>query len=226
MANTLAVGTITTDLTASTITITDGTTYSSPARAGVGVFMDVYKVDYNSAKTLLTTTGDASDADSDATWTSTFTTDGWYKIVMVAPADYAGGTTYAQYDAAFDPATDYVYRSKTAGNTGNALTNTTYWERITRPTDLAFNVGTATASANLDSLIYNTILYPITRVNFGTKTGEAFLEASSDYRRSKDVRLYELLNVAVNAMNLANDRAEYAEGEKYARRAISLCSAC
>lgn len=228
MAITINLGTPSVDLTTSVITITDASTYSTPTRAQVGVFVKVYKTDYQGAKSAITTTGNASDPETDVSWTCNFPTDGWFQIAYVAPQDYAGGTTYAKYDAVFDPATNNVYRSKSNGNLGNALNNTTFWELITDPAALAFNIGTATESLNMTAYtgqtVQNIVLFPLTKVEFGTETGLAFLEASSDYKRSEDVRLAELLQLAVTAMTVANDRQEYSLGEIFARRARDLAN--
>jgi len=209
-------------------TITDSSTYTSPTRATCGVYVKVYKVDYSGGRTYLTTTPNNSDANTDSSWNYVFTTDGWAQVFYVAVPDYAGGTTYAQYDAVFDPTNKLVYRSKSAGNIGNALNNTTFWELISDPTSLCLNVGTATASPNLNTntsiAILNVLPFPITKTNFGTKTGDAFLEASSDYKRSQNVRLYELLGLAIDGMTIAINRQEFSKGELYARRARSLVS--
>jgi hypothetical protein len=214
------------DLTANTGLIVDGSTYTSPTRATCGVYVKVYKLDYTGARSYCTTTPNNNDANTDSQWTFAFSTDGWHQVLYVAPPDYAGGTTYAKYDAVFDPTNKLVYRSKSAGNVGNAVTNTTFWELISDPTSLALNVGTSTASVNLNTntsvATLNLLLRPKTKVNFGTKAGDAFLEASSDYKRSQDVRLYELLDLALNAMTIAENRLEFSQGELYARRAISL----
>lgn len=230
MAITVNVSGITINTTAGTGTITDASVYTSPTRATVGVFVKVYKIDHLGAREALVTTSDTGLADTAAVWTFTYPTDGRYKILYVAAPDYSGAVTYAQYDAVFNPTSGGVFRSKSAGNIGNALNNTTFWEPIPDPATLAFNIGTAQASPNLNTntsvAAVDTILFAITKENFGTKASEAFLEASSTYRRSQDVRTYELLGLAVDGMNIANDRQEYQLGEIIARRAISLCSNC
>lgn len=208
------------------MTVTDGSTYTSPTRATCGVFVKVYKVDYDGNKLALTTTGNNSDANTDSSWTCLYTLDGWYKIAYVAIPDYGGGVTYAIYDAVFDPATKLVYRSKANDNLGNALNSTTHWELISDPASLAFNVGAANQSVNLNTItgvtVLNSIFDDYLVDAFGTQAGIAFLESSSDYKRSEDVRLHELLALAIKAIEVADARQEYSEGEIFARRADDL----
>jgi hypothetical protein len=232
MAITINLSNVTVDLDAETGTLVDGTTFTSPVRSGFGVFVKVYKVDYNGGRVYLTTTPNSSDPEAVTQWTWAWDTDGWHQIFYVAVPDWAA-TTYAKYDAVFDDSANIVYRSKVNSNTVTVvgdLANTTNWEVISDPTSLCLNVGTASASANLNTLTSittgNVILYPETLDNFEEQTGLAFLEQTSSYKRSEDVRLYELLGLACDGMEIANTQQEYALGELYARRAISLCSNC
>jgi hypothetical protein len=45
--------------------------------------------------------------------------------------DYAAGTTYAEGDFVYDASTDTYYESVQDANTGNAVTNTTWWAEAT-----------------------------------------------------------------------------------------------
>lgn len=216
--------TTTIDLVTGLGTIVDGSTYSSPTRLTCGVFVKAYKTEYDGNKLALTTTGDTNDANTDTSWTFPYTSDGWYKVAYVAIPDFAGGT-YNQYDAVFDSGNKIVYRSKIANNS-SALNVTTSWEVITDPAALAFNVGASNESANITAItgvtVLNSVLDSFLREEFGTQAGKAFLEASSDYKRSQDVRTHELLSLAIKAIEIANTRQEYSEGEIFARRATSI----
>lgn len=219
---------ISTDLTTNLITIVDGTTYTSPVRTAQGVFVSVYKTDFDGSRTPLATTANNADPASASTntWTCPFTKDGWHQIFYVAAPTYSGGTTYAQYDAVYDPSTKKIYRSKSAGNLGNAISNTTFWELIPDATSLSLNVGTSIASPNLNTntsvAIVNFGVNPVTRVAFGDQTAKAFLEVSSNYKRSQDVRNYELLGLAVDSMKIADARQNYTFYEIAARKASSI----
>lgn len=219
---------VTTDLSTNKVTFIDGTTYTSPVRTSQGVFFKVAKVDVDGTRTILTTTPNNSDPASASTntWVCNFIKDGWYQGLFVAAPTYSAGVTYAIYDAVYDPGTKLVYRSKVNSNLGNAVANTTFWELIPDATTLALNIGTSIQSNNLNTntsaTIVNFGLYPKTKVAFGESTGNAFLEATSTYKRSEDVREYELLGLAVAAMQIADSRQEYSSLELYARRAASI----
>jgi len=232
MAITIDLSNITINLETKIGTVTDASVYTSPTRAVTGVFLKVYKSDYKGSLNTQTTTGNTVNPDTDVSWVFPFDKDGWYQLFYVAVPDWAVAT-YAKYDVVFNPVAGIVYRSKIVSNSvtvvGDLLV-TANWEVISDPTQLCFNIGTTTASVNLNTntsiSIENVILYPNTKVNFGNQTAIAFLEATSNYKRAEDVRLYELLGLAVDGMFIANERQQYALGELFARRAASLCSTC
>lgn len=233
MAITKDLSDITIDIVAETGTVVDGSTYTSPVRADCGVFVKVYKLDYSGNRTYCTTTGNgAAGGDDNTEWEFEYASDGWYQIFYVAVPDWEV-TSYARYDAVYRDSNDTVYRSKVNANSVTVeadLDNITNWEVISDPTSLCLNVGLATASANLNTITsittYNTLLSPIILDCFNDQTGIAFTEVTSDYKRSEDVRIYELLGLALDSIDHANTALEYAQGEFIARRAISICESC
>lgn len=206
----------------STFTLTDNSTYTSPARNAVGVFLTVFKTDYKGAMSPLTSSSDDSDPATDSIWTVIFSSDGWHQGLYVAVPNYNGGTTYAKYDAAYDTSSKQVYVSSIAGNIGHALSNTTYWSVVSDPTTLALNVGLSNESANITATTLNFVEYPYIKQGFGTQTGIAFLEESTDAKRTKDVRKYHLLELAVNCINESDIAGDYQTAEIVARRASAL----
>ena len=221
MANTVAL--ITTVNSDDTATISDTTTFSSPVRSGVGVFLQIYKVNYLSEKTELDVDADSDDPEDVAAWTFDIDEDGWYLAYYVSIPDYAGGTTYAQYDGAFDPTTSLVYRSKQAGNIGQSLSNTTYWEAITSPAELAANQDTATESANIDSLIYNDIILNKVTAYRGDKAVEAAQEGASATDEPIESSWYfSIADFNMEAALTAEIRQQYSAAERYIRRMDEL----
>lgn len=221
MANTISLSqAVSTDH--STVTITDSTTYSSPLRTVVGVYLNVYKVDFQGGETLVATTLNNSDPNSTSTWTFDLDYDGHYRYKYVAPPDYNVGTTYAIYDAVFDPTNQLVYRSKSNGNIGNSLLNTTFWEPITDPATLADNDGTATESLNTDTSIVNRVIGTLTADKRDSHAVEASLECCLDCERNKDVDLFTLLDLFAAALVEADSSSEFNKGERIARRADAL----
>lgn len=221
MANTVSL--TTTVNTDDTATIKDGTTFSSPARSGVGVFVKVYKVNHLSEKSELTVTADSDDPELVANWTFDIATDGWYLAYYVSIPDYSGVVTYAQYAAVFDPATDVVYRSKQAGNLGQALSNTAYWEVITAPATLAANKDTATESANIDSLVYNDIILNKVTAYRGDKAIEAAQEGTSATEEPTESSwFFTIADFNMEAALTAEIRQQYAAAERFVRRLDEL----
>lgn len=221
MANTVSL--TTTVNTNNTAKITDSTTFTSPLRAAVGVFLKIHKVNYLSVKTALTATPDNSDPDSTASWTFPINEDGWYIAYYVSIPDYSNTTTYALYDAVFDSVSNSVYRSKQAGNVGQAISNTTFWELISDPATLAENKDTATASLNIDSLIYNDIILNKVTAYRGDKAVEAAQEgASATDEPIESTWHFSIADVNMEAALTAEVRQQYAAAERYVRRMDEL----
>lgn len=225
MANTVTLN-FSTAADNTTATITDATTYTSPTRATCGVFINVYKTDYEGAQTKLSTILDNSDANSTSTWTFNLDVDGWYQVYYFAPPDYASGTSYAKYAAVFDPGSQAVYRSKSNGNLGNSLSNTTYWEIISDPAILAENFGTSTASANTDSQVVNKI-YSVNNQEIRDRYAvDIASDLCADCSLDKDINLFEVYDLFVEGLNHAEEYSEFLQGERIARRAEALNSNC
>ncbi len=221
MANTISL-TLSIAITHLTATVTDSTTYISPSRATCGVFLNVYKVDFQGGETLVTTTKNNDDPDNTSTWTFDLDADGHYRFKYVAPPDYAIGTSYAIYAAVFDSATNLVYRSKSNSNLGNSILNTTFWEPITNPPTLADNDGETNESLNTDTSIVNRVIGTLTKDKRDSHAVEASLECCLDCERNKDVDTFSLLDLFTEALIEADSASEFNKGERIARRADAI----
>ena len=224
MANTLefAITSFASDLDSGVLT--DQTTYGTPARADVGVFVSLQKINADSSVDgALTIIGDDGDADTDSVFTFDITKDGWHRFSIVALPDYAGGTTYAIYDAVFDPSSGKGYRSKQNGNTGNALGSATWWEEIASPGLLALNNGEANESANIDSLVYEVIIPIRSQQAYAERIASTSEEYLTSLRIPNELLASEdLFASLVNSMAVRSDRGEYSRGERIARRLDSI----
>lgn len=201
----------------STVTLTDETTYggSNPARADLRVFVSLYKVDVENESTEITVTGNDEDPQTDSSWLGDYGVDGHYKWLYVAIPQYAGGTTYAQYDAVFDSSTDTVYRSLQASNTGNSLSDTAWWEEITDPSSLAENEGESNESANITSFIYRRVLSANSQWKFATMVSEQ--SHNIDYSDLTVLQnIVEFDNLLTGA-SVADARTEVTDGETICR---------
>jgi hypothetical protein len=203
----------------STFTQTDASTYGSPLRNAVGVYVSVFKVDYQGNRSPLTTTSDASSPTTDSVWTTIFTADGWHQSLYAAIPNYSAGT-YNLYDCAYVPSNKTSWISSIASN-NNALTGSggTGWVQLSDPSQIALNAGAINESLNCTTAILNFVLYPLVKQQFGIQTGVAFLEQSTDSKRTKDVLKYHLYALAVDGIRQANSALNYALAEIFARRA-------
>lgn len=224
MANTLSltVDSITADRKQAVIK--DGTTYASPVRTVVGVFLKSQKMNHDATvASTLTTTGNNSDPETDTQWTVTLGTDGWYRFLMVSVPDFDSLATYNLYDAVFDPATNKVYRSKQAANTTDTLTDTAWWEEITDPATLASNEGEANDSANIDSLIYEPGVFPNSEYGYANQIALASEEYLSSLNiPDADLNQYSLLSLLVNGAYVRADRSQMSQAERITRRLESI----
>lgn len=124
----------------------------NPARNTFGV--KLFTIEKSSAgdvviDNVIQTGTSPTDASS---WRFTNNIGGRYEWYQAAITNYAGGTTYAEDELAYDPTTKKFYRSKSAGNVGNAVTNTTYWEDVSALTEVEqlaiFRAASELADAN------------------------------------------------------------------------------
>lgn len=216
-------------LTTSIATVVDATT-GYGTRSNFGVFTLARKLDFTGAATSITTTGNNANPASDTQWTFSYSnSDGWYQIYFVAAPAYAGGTTYNQYDAVYDPATKSLYTSINGGNIGHTPSSSpTFW-LLSSVNTIINNIGGAQASANLNgtlgvTAIVNTILYAQTTFNYGNLCVSASLEPCSDCKRRWDVTQLQYLRIILDGLQIASQRLDYSNGEKACRRAIALAS--
>lgn len=208
--------------------ITDNTVFTSPARSGVGVFLSGDKMKRDgTVNEILTVTSNDGDPELDSAWSFTrpdptqALKDGWTRFKYVAVEDYAGGTTYALYSAAFDPTTNGVYRSKQASNTGHALSDTSWWEAIADPTTLALNKGETNESLNIASLVYEIQVTATGELAYGNIIWQVSM-LSGDATREENVDTYELIDIWINGDYVADDRSLHMQGEVIARRLESV----
>jgi hypothetical protein len=199
-----------------TFVVSDDSVYSSPARSTLRIFLSAYKVDVDNNATALTVTSDTGDPQTSSSYTCQYTVDGFYRVYFVViQAAYSAGTSYAQYDAVYDGSNN-VYRSKSAGNIGNALNNTTYWELISDPSSLAANKDTATESLNISSDQYLRVFSADGQYAFANQLSDQC--GCSDCEDIAALQNYMLFAMLLDSMSVADSRSEVIDGEAIARR--------
>lgn len=221
MANTSLVTAVVNSLN-TTLTITDTTTFTSPLRTAVGVYVKAFKVDFRGSETPLTTTPNNSNANTDSAWTVSYGLDGHYRIKYISVPDYLIGATYAINQAVFEPTTKLFYKSKSNSNLGNAVVNTTFWLEVSDPSTIVDLVGTATASSNVDVLNTNYLFFGLLRAKRDQAAIDASIEYDMDAQRDKDVDAFQLLDVFTEGCVAASSLGQYLKGERITRRGEAL----
>lgn len=204
-------------------TLNDDTVYTSPVRSSVRVFATGYK--YSSDDSIdetLTMTSDTGSATTVTSWEFNYPKDGWFRyLFVIIKSAYSSGTTYALYDSVYDGSNN-VYRSKQAGNIGNSLGNTTYWEPITDPSQLALNKGESNESLNIESLVYERVLTSNSQYEYGNFLAEDGSACCGDCNDIETVQDYKKLSLLVNSAIQCDVRSLVVEGEKICRKLQSL----
>lgn len=208
-------------------TITDDTTFggSNPARNVLAVYLSGSKMKYNSTiDYALTITPNAGPA-TVSSWTFSIAEDkdGWNRFLYTALPLYSGGTTYSQYDAVYQASTYLTYRSLQSSNTGNALSNTSFWEPITDASQLALNSGETNQSNNIASTVYSILVSANSEYAMSSQIAITSQEGG-DTKSGANMRLSYLLGVLVNGLYIHGDRAEYPQGETLARRIETIAT--
>jgi len=227
MAYTITLGTSITS-TRVTATVTDSTTFTSPIRSAVRVFLTGNKQAVgNTIDYALTLTANSSDPATVSSWSWAYEDfDGWVNFFYVIIKDaYDSGTTYNQYDAVYD-GSNVVYRSLIASNLGNSLSDTTSWEVITDPSSLAANKEEYNESLNIESIVYQRILTYAAQYNYGNFVSEASEDCCGDCADPESFATYDLLSLLVNGAIQADLRTSLPEGETICRRLESIFETC
>ena len=207
--------TITIDSDRETLTYVDAVTYVDPVRADGAVHFSVAKVAYDGTEEDLTVTSDDSDPATDSEWSIDYSNgDGYYKARYAFIPTYDAGTTYAQYDCVDDAGS--VYRSKSAGNVGNAVANTTFWEPISDGASIADNKDEDNESSNCDTTIYERTFTANGQYGYGNCVSLNSMHTESD---DEDILTdYDLFSILLNGAVTADERTETLSGELICRR--------
>jgi hypothetical protein len=200
----------------SSLTLSDDTTYTSPIRSAVRVYVQGFKVNSDNEATEVTFTGDDQDPETDSSWSGTYSADGHWKWYWVAIPVYAAGT-FAEFDAVWSA--DVVYRSLAAGNVAD-VSDTDFWEVIADPAELALNKDEPEESANIDSYVYQRVLAANAQYAYGNQISDSGTLA--DENDPSILSEYNLMSLWIRNMGVADQRTEVVDGEIIARRFQAL----
>lgn len=201
--------------------LTDDTVFTSPARSAYYIYVDAFKMAYDSSVTS-TLAVDNTAPNTVTSWTIDYTIDGWYKMYYAAFQAWSVGTTYALYDAVFR--TGNVYRSLQAGNVGHDPSDAAWWEVITDPAGLANNKGETNESVNIDSTVYNRVFSADGQFAYDTFISDA--STCTDCDEAALLQKYNLFALWLDSIAIADAREEVLDGELIARRIQSTFIDC
>ncbi len=203
-------------------TITDGTVYGSPLRNTVVTYLYVDKLDQNSVIGTVPTVS-SYDPLTATTYNFQIYKDGYYRFKFAIIPIYDAAVNYNLYDVVYYSGLVYRCTAETP-SAGILPTNTTYWTAIAsgNETSVLDYVGTSGAAANLAYQVYERVIYPFSKVGYGTAAEAAAIAGSSDDSRPEDVKTYEMLAVLIDGMSAADQRSKFTKGEKMARRAQEI----
>lgn len=198
-------------------TVSDSTTYTSPARNELAVFIEVWKMDEDGDETALSVSNSAPLTVT--SWTFDSSIDGWYKARLYITVLYDSGTSYSEGDVVYYPSTQALYISLVDNNLGNAVTNGSFWSTV--------SLSNITSSDNVDSEYFDYIVIEQGKACAGKSAG--------DWARSTDCGSCNKIDLASKVLRtrayvLAAQRFEsisqYSKGEQIARELENFCESC
>ena len=208
------------DAELTTGTSTDATIYggTNPNRIDFGVFVSHRKINASGEAEILITAPNKANPILVNSWTFPYGDDGRYSRLYIAVPNYTVGT-YALNDCVHS--SGVVYQSQTNGNSNPNLLDTSAWLPVLEPGLLvvADNAPANCTKANLE-IVFNR------RTN--TYLSTFALNAALDCDCSNIETHHNLYTMYLynEGMVIANDRAQYAEGEKLAVKARKLYQIC
>lgn len=215
MPSTLIVSAVLKD--SSKATITDTTTYTSPARTAYYSVFYASKVDENDNVTdaVVTTQGDPN---AIAEWEVTTPVDGHYRFTL---------NLYTVWTAIAFVTGDIVERN---GVLYIAVSDNSVDPDINGGGEWAIHTGTSAdyLVTNVEYGLLNCILFGRLKVCFATETAEAARTACAcdDDKKPAEIQKYERLGVLIDGIAVDNYQTRYSEGEKKVQYMSKLCPNC
>jgi len=201
-----------------TLTYVDSIEYVDPLRSAGSVHFSVAKVNYEGVEEALTVTSDAGDPSTDSEWSIPYEKDGYYKARYAFIPSYSASETYALYDSVDEAGS--VYRSKSAGNVGNAVSNTTYWEPLSDGSVIADNKDESNESLNCDTTVYERTFTANAQYEYGNLLSQNSMHTEQD---DEDlIRSYDIFSLYLNGAITCDERTEPLSGELICRRIESM----
>ena len=216
MPSTLTVSSVLKDNTQATIT--DSTTYTSPARADLYSIFYAYKVDENDTETALgiVTQGDRNAV---AEWTVYTPTDGHNRFILVlypvwVSQAYVAGNLVERNGVIYICLLDH-------SGVDPEVNGGSEWAVHTA-------IGADYLVDNVEYGLLNCVLFGRLKTCFAEETAEAARTACAcdDDKKPSEIQRYERLGILIDGIAVDNYQTRYSNAEKKVRYMAKLCPNC
>ncbi len=165
------------------------------------------------------------DKNTASTWTVTLSQDGWYEIYAFSCPLYDAGTTYETDYITYDLSSDAYYISLQDSNTGNAVSDTDWWEVVTDIEDF-INAGIISQPG-----IYDVTLNDVELCRSVKCKGLALFQAAEQCDCDEDdgdcvIQPYEKIRLRVEAAEVAAALENYTDAQEFIDDISRLCVKC
>lgn len=198
--------------------------YGSPndARASIGLKLFITRQAVAGDEVMTVTNYDDTDPGAVTKFRFTNTDGGVYNALFCGVLDYAGGTTYADGELAYNPTTEKFYESLQDSNTGNALTDTDYWRDLSTLTQTAQLAVFRVAEELTSSVMYFTDVSEILMVNLQIIVNRAILDANCECVDFCKIARHNELQMKADAALILSADGDYSEAQEIYENAMNL----
>ena len=152
-----------------------------------------------------------------ASWSFTITEPGWYEHYLFGCLVWSAAITYAAGEIAYDVATDLYYKSVSAGNINNAVTNATYWTATTDVVDFAAAVALPQADT------YEVTLNKVEICALQKCEATMLEKAGCDCKDSDGIAQYEKVRMKLEAVTYAEALGNFSDAQEKVENLQIIC---
>lgn len=204
------------DIDQQKVTITDTTSYSSPARNELALYFKAYKMDKDGNDTELAVTGNST-PDLITSFSFPVTIDGWYKVLAISITVFNIVDSYVTNDIVFNSGNLYIALQ---ASTGNLPTNPTYFSPVSIDAALV-------SGGNVTEQYFDYVFVEYGKQCAGNAVGEWAKKYDCGACNKTDLMASWLQR---DAMVYAIERfyaiSQYSKAEEISRKLENLCESC
>ena len=150
-------------------------------------------------------------------WSFAITESGWYEHYLFGCKVWSAVISYAIGEIVYDVATDAFYKSVTAANLNNAVTNATYWTATVDVVD--FTAAVALPQAD----VYQVTLNKVETCELRKCEGQMLLKAKCDCCDECTLQEYEKVRMKLEAIVYQESLGNYTEAEEIVEDLLVVC---